>query len=278
MSGSMVVAGVAGALAAVGIVDLAAALAARSAAGRDRPSRARRALDLLARVGRGVGPPAAPLRIGDRVTAAAAPVSVADVMALKAGAAVAAVLGTLPLVASLPGRLGLVAPAVAAAAGFYSPDAWLARRLRARREAMAIELADVVDLLRVAVDAGLSTRRALGEVGRRHGGLLAAELLRTAEELELGVPRRAALAGLRARTPLTAAGALTGALERADRLGASPSEALAALATDARAEHRRAVAERAARAAPKVQLVVALVLVPAVLLLVAAALLPALAF
>ena len=278
MSGSMMVAGVAGALAAVGIVDLAAALAARGAARRHRSSRPRRALDLLARIGRGVGPPAAPLRLRDRVSAAAAPVSVADVMALKAGAAVAAVLAAAPLAASLPGRLALIAPAGAAVAGFYSPDAWLARRLRARREAMAIELADVVDLLRVAVDAGLSTRRALGEVGRRHGGLLAAELRRTADELELGVPRRSALAALRARTPLPAAGALTAALERADRLGASPSEALAALAADARAEHRRLVAERAARAAPKVQLVVALVLVPAVLLLVAAALLPALAF
>lgn len=272
------VAGIAGALAAVGITDLAAELAVRGAAGSRRSSRGRRALDVLARVGRGIGPPAAPLRLRDRVTAAAAPVSVADVMALKAGAAVAAVLAASPLAAGLPGRLGLVAPAVAGAAGFYSPDAWLARRLRARREEMAIELADVVDLLRVAVDAGLTTRRALGEVGRRHGGLLAAELRRTAEELELGVPHRAALAGLRARTPLPAAGALTAALERAGRLGVSPSEALAALAADARAEHRRAVAEHAARAAPKVQLVVALVLVPAVLLLVAAALLPALAF
>jgi tight adherence protein C len=49
--------------------------------------------------------------------------------------------------------------------------------------------------------------------------------------------------------------------------------ALAALAVEARAEQARRVRDGAARAAPKIQLVVALVLVPAVMLLVAAVLL-----
>jgi len=53
---------------------------------------------------------------------------------------------------------------------------------------------------------------------------------------------------------------------------APPADALAALADEARAERARQVRDRAARAAPKIQLVVALLLVPAVLLLVAAAL------
>ena len=52
--------------------------------------------------------------------------------------------------------------------------------------------------------------------------------------------------------------------------------ALAGQARDARASLRRRVREDAARAGPKIQLVVALLLVPSVLLLVAAALLAAL--
>jgi len=51
---------------------------------------------------------------------------------------------------------------------------------------------------------------------------------------------------------------------------------LDALAAEARSREAARVAERAARAAPKIQLVVALLLVPSVLLLVAAALVPAL--
>ena len=45
---------------------------------------------------------------------------------------------------------------------------------------MEAELPDVLDLLRVAIAAGLAPRRALQEVGRRHPGLLAQELKRAA--------------------------------------------------------------------------------------------------
>jgi tight adherence protein C len=63
-----------------------------------------------------------------------------------------------------------------------------------------------------------------------------------------------------------------GALRRSARHGSPLGPALGAIAADARAERARRVRDSAARAAPKVQLIVALLLVPAVLLLVAAAL------
>ena len=66
------------------------------------------------------------------------------------------------------------------------------------------------------------------------------------------------------------------ALGRADRHGAPLGPALAALAADARADRSRTVREQASRAAPKIQLVVALLLVPAVMLLVGAAMAAAL--
>lgn len=103
-------------------------------------------------------------------------------------------------------------------------------------------------------------------------GLLASELRRTASRLGLGVPRAEALEAFAARCPLEPVGALVAALERAERHGAPLAPALAALATDARAERARATRDHAARAAPKIQLVIALLLVPAVLLLVGAAL------
>jgi tight adherence protein C len=62
------------------------------------------------------------------------------------------------------------------------------------------------------------------------------------------------------------------ALQRAERHGAPLGPALAALAADARARRAQALRERAAKAAPKIQLVVALLLVPAVMLLLGAAL------
>jgi len=141
---------------------------------------------------------------------------------------------------------------------------------------MTREVADVLDLLRVAVEAGLSPVRALGEVGRRRPGLLGGELRRCADELALGLTRAQGMARLVARCPLPEVAALVAAVTRADRHGAPLSPALEALAAQARAEQARRARDGAAHAAPQIQLVVALVLVPAVMLLVAAALVQAL--
>jgi tight adherence protein C len=70
--------------------------------------------------------------------------------------------------------------------------------------------------------------------------------------------------------------ALAAAVARAERHGAPLAPGVRALAVDARARAAQRLRDRAARAAPKIQLVVALLLVPAVMLLVAAALAPSL--
>jgi len=260
----------AGVLAAAALVELAAA---RRSPRRPRPRRSAVLLALLARLGRRAGLATARGDIAERLVAAGTPLGLAahDVAALKGALALAAALVAVPLAAGAPGRLGLLLLLAAPAGGFLAPDAWLARRARTRAAVMARELPDVLDLVRVAVEAGLPAVRALGDVGRRHPGLLAGELRGTAAATELGVPRAQALAELRRRAPLEAVAALTAAIDRSERHGAPLSPALAALAAEARAEAGRALAERAARAAPKIQLAVALLLVPAVLLLVAAA-------
>ncbi|HEV2819479.1 MAG TPA: type II secretion system F family protein, partial [Solirubrobacteraceae bacterium] len=197
---------------------------------------------------------------------------VADLMAVKAAATLAGVPVGLALGASAPGRLGVLVVIAAPLAGFLAPDVWLARRARHRGAAMARELADVLDLLRVSVEAGLAVPRALQEVGRRRGGTLGSELTRAARRNALGVPRAQVLEELTARCPVPAVGDLATAIIRAERHGAPLACALSALALEARAESGRRVHDAAARAGPKIQLVVATVLVPAVMLILAAAL------
>ncbi len=217
-----------------------------------------------------------PLRLTGRLEAAGLRMPVADLMALKAGSAAASLMATVSLWSLFPGRLGWLTLVAAPALAFLAPDLWLRRRRRRRASRMQAEFADVLDLLRVAVDAGLSVRRALAEVGRRHAGPLAAELRYTAVLLELGLAKEDALSSLTRRCPAAGIGNLVAALERAERYGAPLQSALTAQADEARGRRARASAEAAARAAPKIQLVVALLLVPAAMLLVAAAMLPAL--
>ena len=152
---------------------------------------------------------------------------------------------------------------------------WLWRRIRRRAAAVDAELADVLDLLRVALAAGLAPMRALAEVGRRHPGVLAAELRRAAGRRALGLPTA------RCSTNSSGAAPAQGSPRCARRCAAptvtahrstrrcSPRPAAPPPAAAAR------TAEAAARASPRIQLVVALLLVPSVLLLVAAGLLPA---
>jgi tight adherence protein C len=266
---AVVLAALAGAIAATGIADLAAAR---------RPGR-RRAARWIRALARRAGARSrrdAPRGLGERVDAAGLGAGVGEVMAIKLAATPLAALAALGLLPLAPGRLGLVLLAASPLAGFLAPDLWLRARARRRAREIEREQADVLDLLRVAVGAGLGPWRALAEIGRRHPGVLAAELGGAARRVGLGVTPEAALARLELRCPASGTRALTAALRRADRLGAPPGRALAALAEEARARQARRASEHAARAAPKIQLVVALLLVPSALLLVAAALVPAL--
>jgi len=284
MTRATVLALLAGALAAAAVVELAALAGARAASsatatGDERRTLGRRLARLVASLGRRAGLRIAPpADLAERVAAAglSARLGARDVMAAKVGGALVAGLAGLLPAAAAPGRLGPVVALAAPAGAFFAPDAWLRRRARRRARVMADELPEVLDLLRVVVAAGMPLSRAMGEVGERRRGMLAGEPGRAADRIALGVPRAQAMADWRARCPIPAVGALTVAVGRSDRHGAPLAPALAALATDARADRARRLADRAAKAAPKIQLVVALLLVPAVLMLVAAALVGAL--
>jgi tight adherence protein C len=194
---------------------------------------------------------------------------------LRAGRGAAATIGLGSAVAGPPvlGAGAVLLAAVTALALALLPDLLIARRIRARGGAMLEELPDVLDLLRIALRSGRSVPETLARVGAHHPGALGAELRRTAAEMRIGVPTEDALVGLRRRCPAEGAPELVALLLRNHRHGGSSLEGLASLAEDLRARRARAAIDRASRAAPKVQLVVALLLVPAAMLLIAATLL-----
>lgn len=264
----------AGVLAVLGLAQLAGTRAKRA---RDR-SRLVRALVAGGFTLRAVRTLAPPADLRARVAAAGTPggLGAREVMAAKAAAAATGAGLALPLAAAAPGRLGPLVVVVGPAAGFLAPDLWLGRRVRARAQRARRELPAMLDLLRVTVEAGGSLAASLGAVGERGGGALAVEWRAVAREVALGVGLTDALAAMTQRLPQPEIQALVSALERARRHGAPLGETLEAQARDARFALRRAVQEDAAKAGPKIQLVVALMLVPSVLLLVAAALAAAL--
>jgi tight adherence protein C len=184
----------------------------------------------------------------------------------RAGGALAGALLALALAVVSP--LGaVVAPALAAARALW-PSRWLAKRQAARRRALVRELPDLLDLLGICVEAGMALDPALELSARRLGGVLGGEVERVLRDLSLGTPRAAAYRDLVRRAGAPELAQTVGALLQAEELGAPLSRALEGQAEALRAARRQAARERAAKAAPKIQLVVALVMVPGVLILV----------
>jgi tight adherence protein C len=194
-------------------------------------------------------------------------------VALKACSAAATTLPALFVALGDRTRLGLLLALAAPAAGFVLPELWLGRAIRMRADAAARDLPDMLDLLRVTVEGGVAPIRAMGDVAAQFAGPLAAEWRRVAVGVTLGEPREVALMRLRDRLPAEEVTAFVDAFGRAQRHGLPLAPTLMTHAARAREARRRRIRERAARAGPKMQLVVALVLVPSMLLIVAALLL-----
>jgi tight adherence protein C len=277
-------AGLAAALTAGGAGLLAASVRGRRGAREgERPghagaSRAPAVMRLLVKAGAALLAAAPPPDLEARIAAAGRPavLRAGDLMAAKLAAAALGALAGAALSAPAPGRLALALLVGAPVAGFLAPDLWLARRAGERARRIRRELPALLDLLRVGAESGSSLGQALREVGARTHGPLAAEWRAVGRQVNLGVPLEVALDGMAERAPLPEVRALRAALDRARRHGVPLGETLAAQARDARFALARHAREEAARAGPKIQLVVALLLVPSVLLLVAAALLSAL--
>jgi tight adherence protein C len=191
--------------------------------------------------------------------------------ARSAGAVVGVLVG---LMASsvAPGRTALLVVVAMPIAGFLAPDAVLERRARRRRRRLIAALPDALDLLAVAAGTGRGPAAGIEQLAAAGEGPLAEELRLTVADLSCGVPLGTALDSLRRRVPGSELATLVASIERSRQLGSPLADQLRDQATSLRRDSRRAVEERAARAAPKIQLVVALALVPSVLLMIVAGL------
>jgi tight adherence protein C len=193
------------------------------------------------------------------------------IVAKIAGAVVGA-LAALVAAPAAPGHLSLLVAIGMPLAGFFVPDALVERRARLRRRRLVAALPDALDLLAVGAASGRGPAAGFAEIARSGVGPLADELRMTVAGLECGLPLAEALQSLRARVPGNEVATLCAAIERSRRYGSPLADQLRRQSSALRRNQRRLVEEHAARAAPKIQLVVALVLVPSVLLMIAAAL------
>ena len=192
--------------------------------------------------------------------------AIPQVARARAGGALSGLLlGALAAVVALP--LLVLAP-LAALGGRAVPDRVVAGMARHRRQRIVWALPDLLDLMVICVEAGMALDPALGLAADRLGGPLGHEVRATLADQALGTPRRDAYRGLAQRTGSEDVGRLVASLLQAEELGTPLATALAGQAEALRAASRQGARDRAARAAPRIQLVVALVMVPGAMLLI----------
>ncbi|MHB8352842.1 MAG: type II secretion system F family protein [Burkholderiales bacterium] len=169
----------------------------------------------------------------------------------KSGLALLLPVGLAGLLAFHPGS-GVLQGAlliVTSTTGYYLPNAWLSLRIRQRQRSIARALPDLLDLLVLCVEAGLSLEQAVARVGREfieHAPALTQELHVVSMELAAGSGRTRALRHLAQRVGLESVEGLVSLLIQAERFGTRVSDALSVQAEHLRQQRRRAVEHAAA--------------------------------
>ncbi|HYR63369.1 MAG TPA: type II secretion system F family protein [Actinomycetota bacterium] len=191
-------------------------------------------------------------------------------LALKAaGAAVVAIV--LPAVMALLGvgfgnviLLGLIGAAI----GFMLPDVFIASKGKSRQDEIRKALPETLDLLAIAVGAGMGLEAAIELVIQRLPGALGEEFHRILQELSLGVSRREAFGSLRTRTEVDELSTFALILTQADALGTPLSVVLKSQAQEMRMLRRQRAREQGAKTPVALLFPLLLGIFPALMLVV----------
>jgi len=148
-----------------------------------------------------------------------------------------------------PSSRALVTGVIALGFAFFIPDLLLSGRARARQEEIERELPDLLDQTLIAIESGMSFEGALARVGKSGSGPLAAEFVRTLQDMRLGMSRRAAYNALAERTSIDDLKRFCKQVVQAEEFGVSTSTLIRNLANEMRLK-RRFRAEEAAQKLP----------------------------
>ncbi len=198
------------------------------------------------------------------------PGGVEGLLAIKA-AAVAVGATLIPLaMAALGASFGPVVlwAIMGGAFGFFLPDLWIAKKGVARQDDIRRMLPETIDLMAIAVQAGMGLEGAIELVARKLPGPLGEELQRLLQEIQLGSSRRQALQKLRGRTEIQELSTFAMALIQADTIGSPVSEVLQTHAKEMRLMRRQRAREVAAKLPVKLRFPLLLTSFPALMIIV----------
>lgn len=167
----------------------------------------------------------------------------------------------------------LILSLLGAAKGFYLPRLWLSNRIKQRQLRITWGLADTLDLMVVAVEAGLGLNAALNRVAeelKKTHPDLHYELELVNLEIRVGRSREEALRNLAERTGVDDIRSFVALLIQADRYGSSIAKAVRIFAESLRTKRRQKAEQASQKAALKLIFPLTVFLFPVILLMILA--------
>ncbi len=189
--------------------------------------------------------------------------------ALAATATAEAVDARLPVV-DLDMSSSMMLACFAMVLGFYGPPFWLRRRIATRQRAIHDGFPHALDMMQVAIEAGLGFDSALARVANelKHAHpALAEEFVIVGLELRAGKARDQVLADLADRTQVDAISVFTKVIVQSIAFGTSIASTLQAYAREMRHKRMLSAEERANQLPVKMSVIMVVFLLPTIFLM-----------
>jgi tight adherence protein C len=142
------------------------------------------------------------------------------------------------IVAPAPGLMRMLLWGVVTAIAFMAPDVIISGRATERQQAIELALPDTLDQITIAIESGMGFEAALTRVGLAGEGPLADELVRTIQDMRLGMPRRDAYSALAGRTDVEDLHRFLRTIVQAEENGVSVASVVRGLAKEMRVSRR----------------------------------------
>lgn len=148
--------------------------------------------------------------------------------------------------------------------GIMLPFLLLNKKMAERKMSIQKDLPDVLDLLTVSVEAGLSFDGALTKLSEKMKGALVDEFYRVLQEIRMGISRRDALVAMGIRCDVADLSLFTTALVQADQLGVGIGNVLRVQSIGMREKRKQRIEERAMKAPIKMMIPLVLFIFPTI--------------
>lgn len=148
------------------------------------------------------------------------------------------------------------------------PKYYLKHKIVERQKEIERSLPDVLDLLTVSIEAGLSFDGAVAKLVEKMSGVLVDEFSIVLKEMRVGVSRRDAFKSLVARVPAPSLITFVGAILQADQLGVSIGNVLRIQSSQVRQKRRQKTQENAMKAPVKMLVPMVIFIMPTIFIVI----------